>query len=154
MDLARTGARLFLIALPPYFAWEMLQAPAFTGMPPGWWAATAVCARATLGDGVIVLVVFAIGALLFRDWRWFAPPSAGRYAAVVLAGVVVQVLIEWLMVHGLGRWGYKPWHPVVPVLDVGLLVVLQPIPLLPLVFWALAHSERPDRDAARECRAR
>ena len=64
-----TGVRLLIIALPAYFVWEMLQAPAFTGMPQGWWAATAVCALAAAGDGVIVLAVFAIGAGLYRDWR-------------------------------------------------------------------------------------
>ncbi len=59
MDILKTAARLLLLALPPYFAWEMLQAPGFTGMPPGGWSATAVCAQAAVGDGVIVLVVFA-----------------------------------------------------------------------------------------------
>jgi len=34
--------RLIVVTLPLYFAWEMLQAPAFTGMPEGWLAATAV----------------------------------------------------------------------------------------------------------------
>jgi len=136
-----TGVRLLIIALPAYFVWEMLQAPAFTGMPLGWWAATAVCGLAAVGDGVIVLAVFGIGAGLYRDWRWFAPPRPGRFAVVVLAGVIAHVAIEWVMVHRLGRWGYQPWHPVVPVLTVGLVSLLQPLVVLPLVFWVLARTE-------------
>ena len=139
MKLGATGVRLFVLALPPYFAWEMLQAPAFTGMPPGWWPATAVCALAAVGDGVLVVVVFALCALLFRDWRWFSPPRAARYAVVVAAAVVVQVVIEWIMVYRLGRWGYGPRQPIVPLLGVGVLPVVQPVVLLPAVFWALAR---------------
>ncbi|MGH7373118.1 MAG: hypothetical protein ACREJY_02715, partial [Candidatus Rokuibacteriota bacterium] len=67
----RTVARLLVITLPLYFLWEMLQAPAFTGMPPGWLEATVVCGVATLGDGVIVLGLFGFGWLMFRDFRWF-----------------------------------------------------------------------------------
>jgi hypothetical protein len=39
---------------------------------------------------------------------------------------------------GLGRWGYAAGHPVVPLLNVGVLVVLQPLILVPIVFGALA----------------
>lgn len=28
--------RLLVVSLPLYFAWEMLQAPAFTGVPTSW----------------------------------------------------------------------------------------------------------------------
>lgn len=145
MDTIKSAARLLLLALPPYFAWEMLQAPAFTGMPPGRWSATAVCALAAVGDGVIVLVVFSFAALLFHDWRWFVPPRVGRYLTALLLGVVLQVAIEWIMVYRLGRWGYASWQSVVPILGVGILPILQPIVLLPLVFWALARTGSPAR---------
>jgi len=146
--LVTTGVRLLVIALPAYFAWEMLQAPAFTGMPSGWWAATVVCALAAAGDGVIVLAVFGIGAGLYRDWRWFAPSRPGRFAIVVLTGVIVHVAIEWVMVHRLGRWGYQPWHPIVPLLGIGVVPLLQPLGVLPLVFWALARTEPRGRAPA------
>lgn len=132
--------RLIVVTLPLYFAWEMLQAPAFTGMPEGWLAATAMCAQATLGDTVIVLALFALGAGLFRDARWFVPVRAGRYGVVVLAALVIHVVVERVML-GLGRWGYAAGHPVLPLLQVGVLVVLQPLVLVPLAFGALAAWE-------------
>lgn len=141
MSLARTIARLLAVALPLYFGWEMLQAPAFTGMPAGWLAATAVCALAAAGDGVIVLVVFAVGALAFRDARWFVPPRSGRYATVVLLGVAIQVAVEWVMVHRLGRWGYQPSQPLVPLVEIGILPFLQPLVLLPLTLWIFTRWE-------------
>jgi hypothetical protein len=70
--------RLLALTLPAYFAWEMLQAPAFTGMPKGWLQATAVCGVATLGDGVVVLGLFGLGWFMFRDFRWFVPPRVSR----------------------------------------------------------------------------
>lgn len=141
MSLARTIARLLAVALPLYFVWEMLQAPAFTGMPEGWLAATAVCALATEGDGLVVLVVFAVGALAFRDALWFVPPRPARYATVILLGVAIQVAVEWVMVHRLGRWGYQPSQPLVPLVEIGILPFLQPLVLLPLTFWGLARME-------------
>ena len=138
----RTVARLLVITLPLYFLWEMLQAPAFTGMPAGWLEATVVCGVATLGDGVIVLGLFGFGWLMFRDFRWFMPVRFHRYVIIVLAGVAVQVVVEWIMVYGLGRWGYAQGHLVVPSLGVGLLPVLQAIMLLPVIFWGLALWER------------
>ncbi len=69
MTLAMIGARVFLLALPLYFAWEMLQASAFTGLPADWRAVTGVCALAALGDGVIVLALFAFGVLVFGATR-------------------------------------------------------------------------------------
>jgi hypothetical protein len=86
--------RLIVVTLPLYFAWEMLQAPAFTGMPEEWLAATATCAQATLGDAMIVLALFALGAAVFRDARWFVPARAGRYSVVVLAALVIHVVVE------------------------------------------------------------
>ena len=133
--------RLLALTLPAYFAWEMLQAPAFTGMPKDWLEATAVCGVATLGDGVIVLGLFGLGWLVFRDFTWFVPPRVGRFAAIVLAGVGVQVIVEWIMVYGLGRWGYAEGHPMLSVLGVGLLPILQAIVLLPVIFWGLARWE-------------
>jgi len=48
------------------------------------------------------------------------------------------------MVYRLGRWGYSPWQPLVPLLRVGVLPVVQPVVLLPPVFWALARTTGRD----------
>ncbi|MGH7389906.1 MAG: hypothetical protein ACREM3_10690 [Candidatus Rokuibacteriota bacterium] len=137
----RTLGRLLAVTLPFYFAWEMLQAPFFTGMPTHWLAATAICALATLGDGVLVALVATAGAVLHRNGRWFVPPSPSPYAVVVAIGLVLQIAVEWVMVHGLDRWGYAPSQPVLPGVRVGILPVLQPIVLLPMVFWFTAKWE-------------
>jgi len=133
--------RLLALTLPAYFVWEMLQAPAFTGMPKGWLQATAVCGVATLGDGVIVLGLFGLGWFVFRDFRWFVPPRVSRLTTIVIAGIGVQVVVEWIMVYGLERWGYAEAHPMLSFLGVGLLPILQAIVLLPMIFCGLARWE-------------
>ena len=137
----RLVLRLLALTLPAFFTWEMLQAPAFTGMPKGWLPATVVCGVATLGDGVIVLGLFGLGWFVFRDFRWFVPSRVSRLTTIVIVGIGVQVAMEWIMVYGLGRWGYAERHPVVSFLGVGLLPILQAVVLLPVIFWALARWE-------------
>jgi len=90
---------------------------------------------------VLVALVATAGALLYRNGRWFVPPSPSPYARVVAIGLVLQIAVEWVMVHGLDRWGYAPSQPVLPVVRVGILPVLQPIVLLPMVFWFTAKWE-------------
>ena len=131
--------RLFLVTFPIYFAWEMLQMPAFRGVPDSWLAATGVCALATIGDAVVVLALFALAGLTFRDPRWFSPPRIGRYAVIVMAGLMLQIMIERVALCRLGWWSYRDVQPIVPGLGVGVLPLLQPIVLLPLTFWLLAR---------------
>ncbi len=138
----RTIGRLVLITLPLYFLWEMAQAPAFIGMPDDGLAATGFCALAAMADVVIVLALFAIGACVFGGRRWFVPPRTRRYVAIIVMGVALQVLLERLAVDRLALWGYQPWHPRVPWTGTGVIVLLQPAILLPLVFGLLAKWER------------
>lgn len=138
---ARPLGRLLAVALPLYFAWEMAQAPFFTGMPAGWVKATLMCAQTTLGDGVLVAAVAIAGTLLYRDRRWFVPPAPLRYVVAVVVGVALQIAVEWVMVYRLDRWGYASDQPILPLVGLGILPVLQPIVLLPLTFWLTARWE-------------
>ncbi len=45
--------------------------------------------------------------------------------------------------YRLGRWGYAPGQPLVPLLGVGVL----PVALLPAVFCALARTSGRDAQA-------
>lgn len=137
MGHVRTVVRLLIIATPLYFAWEMLQAPAFTGLPDDWRAATAMCFLAAVGDSVIVLLLYGLGALLFQDAAWFRPPRIGRYLIVVVVAVGLQIAVELVAVYALGWWGYSPQQP--PVTGIGLLAIVQPIVLLPSTLWMLSR---------------
>ena len=134
--------RLLVIALVLSFTWEMLQMSAFAGLPESRLVAAGVCAAAAVGDALIVLAMFGLGVIVFGDRRWFAPPSARRYAVIVAAGLLLQLAIEWVAVHRLALWSYRDRHPMLPGLDVGVWPALQPIVVLPLTFWLLGKSQR------------
>lgn len=137
-------ARLFAITLPLSFVWEMLQAPAFTGLPRAWFLHAAVCLVAAVGDTILVLALFALGSALFGGGdQWIRPPRAGRYLTLVLVGVVAQGAVEWLAVDRLGLWGYEASHPTVPLTGTGLLPILYAVVVVPLAFWLLARWHRP-----------
>lgn len=142
--MRRACARLLTIALPLSFIWEVLQAPAFTGLPRSWFAHAAVCAAAAVGDGLLVLALFALGSRLFGGAQWVRPPRAGRYLTLVLVGIVVQGAIEWLAVDRLGLWGYEAGHPTLPLTSTGLLPILYAVVVVPLAFWLLARWQRKE----------
>jgi len=146
-DSKSVAARLAVVGLPLYFAEELAQMPAFLPESRSLAVSVALCGLAAVGDVVILLALSAAAAAAFRAAVWSSPPRAARYAAVVAAGIVVNALVEWVAVSRLGLWAYQPWQPTLPPLGAGLVAVLQPMIVLPLVFWAVHRwtSRRPSK---------
>jgi hypothetical protein len=93
-----------------------------------WWH----CFVASLADGVLVLAIYAVGWIVFRRWDWFARPGSGGYGLMLIAGMFIGVSVEWLGVHVAKSWAYTTNMPVIPVLNVGL------VPLVQMLFLPLA----------------
>jgi uncharacterized membrane protein YcjF (UPF0283 family) len=73
------------------------------------------CFVASLGDGVIVLLIVVVGWISFQRWEWFERPAVAGYLLMLLAGLILAVLVEWVGVHRLARWEYTdkmPNHPL------------------------------------------
>lgn len=128
---------IFTVAVAVNFAWEMTQSVLFAPMG-GWMQGTWQCFVASLGDGVIVLVIAAIGWLWFQRTDWALRPGFAGYALMATVGVAIAVLIER---HALatGRWAYTERMPLVPVAHVGLVPVLQMVIVPPIVFRVTAR---------------
>jgi hypothetical protein len=84
---------VFLIGIALNFVWEMVQAPPYAPMGP-FWRATWRCFRASLGDGVLVLLVWVTGGMLFNSSAWFVRSSKARLAFGSSLGLGLAVLIE------------------------------------------------------------
>jgi hypothetical protein len=145
----RTVTRLFvvifLIAVAVNFAWEMAQSVLFTAMG-GSLAATWRCFVASLGDGVIVLAIAGSGWLLFGQVDWFVRPGMKDYLMMTALGITIAVLVERYALAA-GRWAYTDRMPILPVLNVGVVPVLQMVVLPPIVFvitatWSTAKKRR------------
>jgi hypothetical protein len=140
-QLVQTVAVIFVVAVLGNYPWEVAQAPLYVGMESFrtvWWH----CFVASLGDGLLVLGIFAIGWLLLRRHTWFVHPGAQGYGVMVMTGFVMGVAIEWMAVHVLQRWTYTTHMPLVPGLDVGLVPVAQMLILPPLIFRLVARGYR------------
>lgn len=136
---------IFIVAVLLNYLWELAQAPLYVGLksydPAVFWH----CFVASLGDGLIVLVITAAGWITLRRWDWFERPGVRGYLVMLAAGLLMAVLVESVAVHVLGRWEYTDRMPTVPHLDIGLVPIAQMLLLPPLVFRAVALLESRKR---------
>lgn len=126
---------LYLAAFGLNWVWEMAQMAAFVEMAGRPWQDTVLtCTRATLGDVVITLAVYGVGALAAGRLGWGATRTWNVYATAALLGGACAVAYEWYSL-ATGRWTYNEQMPIVPVLGVGLWPLLQLTLLVPAVLW-------------------
>ena len=135
--LWRRLAILFVVSVLVNYLWEIAQAPLYKGMDDFsivWWH----CGVAALGDGLLVLLIYAAGWAVLRGRDWFEHPGVIGYAVMLLAGLVIGVGIEWLAVFVAKRWAYTARMPLVPLLNVGLAPIAQMLVLPALIFRLVA----------------
>ena len=127
---------VFVFAVLLNFPWELMQVPFYQGMgAAAHWGAVKVCTRATLGDGIIMLIAYWGAAIVARDRWWFLKPRPMPLVVLLAVGVAITVFLERLAtVSDDPDWGwrYAETMPIVPGLGIGLTPLLQWI-VLPLV---------------------
>lgn len=142
-DLAKVQslAWVFVMAVLFNYAWELAQAPLFVGLERYSVEVIWHCFVASLGDGIMVLIIFAGGGIIMRRWDWFQRPRLIGYVIMVTGGLMLAVSVEWVALHILGRWAYTEAMPTIPGLRVGLVPLAQMVLLPPLIFRAVAYFE-------------
>ena len=137
-SLWRIAATVFAIAVPFNFLWEIAQSSLYVAMPPfpeRVWH----CFIASLGDGVLVLLIWIAGWAVFRAKDWFRGAHAGAYLLIVGGGLLLAVIVEWLALDA-DRWRYGSEMPLMGGLGV---VPLAQMALLPFVTLMLAARTLP-----------
>ncbi len=125
-----------LFAFLLHFVWEFLQAPLWVGMAEmPHWDGVRTCTVATLGDVLIALIAFWIGAFAARSRAWLLMPKRGPTAIYMIAGLAVTVIYEFLATGPLARWEYADIMPRLPGLGTGLVPVLQWLTLPVATLW-------------------
>ena len=133
--------RLFFWAVVINLLWEMAQMGLYASTG-SWIRDSAGCVRASLGDGGIVLALYAAGATVFRRLDWFRRPGFVGYAVMLAMGVILAAAFEVTALHS-GRWAYKASMPRLPMAaGLGLLPMLQMIMLPPIIFKVVSALER------------
>ena len=128
--------RLFIISTAVNYVWEMAQMPLYQDMPFAALSSWLLCFRASLGDGLIIVMIWALGAGLYKQVRWFRPLRLGPALLLLASGALIAVAIE---LHALAnqRWAYSDLMPIVPWLEIGLSPFVQLL-LLPWCMMILA----------------
>ena len=97
------------------------------------------CFFATFGDANIVVIIWLIGLLFFRDIWWFKRGSLIRVLLIIGLGFGITVLLE-LHALKINRWTYSTLMPVIPILEVGISPILQ-MTILPLSAFYLVNKK-------------
>lgn len=115
------------------YIWEMAQMPFFSGMDYSDIRVWLICLKASIGDANIIIVIFLIGRLFFRNWDWPNRLTLLKGVYLVLIGGLIAALIE---IHALStdRWSYSAIMPVIPRVQVGVLPFIQMI-VLPFIAY-------------------
>ena len=138
--MRRRAAPVFVVAVALNYLWELGQSPLYAGMER-FGLALWHCFVASLGDGLLVLLIFAVGRLAFGRGDWYERPGARGRLLTLAAGLVVGVGVEWAALR-FGYWEYGAAMPYVPLTRVGAAPVAQMLLLPPLVFFLAARWGR------------
>ncbi|BDP44737.1 hypothetical protein DAETH_47060 (plasmid) [Deinococcus aetherius] len=114
-------AWLGLLAFSLNLAWELAQAPLYTGGSMDG-KHFALCLVAALGDALFALILYALLALVHRDPCWVLRRGPADAVVVLGTGIAFAWVAESLA-GALGWWAYGPGMPL--VLGVGLLPLVQ-----------------------------
>jgi hypothetical protein len=133
---------VFIVAVLLNYLWELAQAPLYVGLEDYNAGVLWHCFVASLGDGIMVLLIVAAGWFTLRQLDWFLRPGVRGYLVIITAGLVLAVLVEWVAVHVLNRWEYTENMPKLPGLDIGLVPIAQMLVLPPLIFRIAYYNAR------------
>ena len=144
-QMIRRLVALFVISVLLNFPWEVAQMPLY--VEDGSWLEFALhCVIPSLGDGLIVMLIFCVGWAVQGRSDWTDQPGWAAYALMLTTGFSVAVIVEWVGFYGLNRWSYTASMPLLPGLGIGVVPVLQILILPPVIFkmtgWWLARRRR------------
>lgn len=134
----KTLSLVFIVAVSLNYLWELAQAPLYVGMTVYDAGVFWHCFFASLGDGVMVLLIVTVGWFALHKLAWLLRPGIRGYLVIITVGFVMAVLVEWVAVHILNRWEYTESMPTLPVFRIGLLPIAQMLILPPLIFRIVA----------------
>lgn len=136
-SLSLRVATVFGFAVLLNYPWELAQMPLFA-MHESHGNVLWRCFIASLGDGVLVLLIFAAGWVIWRRQDWFERSGAAAWALMLTVGLIIAIAVEW---NGLamGRWNYAESMPRVPALNVGITPIAQMLVLPPIIFSLAAR---------------
>ncbi|MEO8233020.1 MAG: hypothetical protein ABI638_12105 [Ignavibacteriota bacterium] len=133
-ELKNYVTKIIVISIFLNFVWEMLQMPLYENFSYSV-TTTIFCSLASLGDAIMILIIYFIGSALFKNYSWFLRFNLKTIIYITIAGLVLSISGE-LAALNLNLWNYSPSMPKLFFTSVGLSPVLQMI-ILPILTFMI-----------------
>jgi len=127
--------KIIVISFILNFVWEMVQMPLYENFSFSG-TTTIFCLLASLGDAVMILIIYFIGSALFKSYSWFFRLNLKTIIYIAIAGLVLSVSGE-LIALNLNLWNYSSLMPRLFFTSIGLSPVLQMV-ILPILTFMIA----------------
>ncbi len=135
--------RLFVAAFLLNWVWEIAQISFYAESGKSWLVKILGCILAAVGDALLTLLAYGIGALITGNRRWGIGGGWKVYLILAVCGAVFAIVIEWLA-QFTNVWTYKDLMPRVPILNVGILPFLQLTILIPIALRLAVRRRKPN----------
>lgn len=130
--------QLIMLALPLELLWETAQFPLYSVWHQNDWVYILYgLAHCTLGDLMILLVIYELIALLNRNRHWYAHKIIINGSLFTVIGAGYTVVSEIMNVRVKGTWGYTEHMPIIPFLEIGGTPFLQWVLIPPVLLWLM-----------------
>lgn len=129
---------VYALSVVVNYVWELAQTPLYSKV--GFPAAFVHCFVAALGDGLLVLLILIAVAGTARSRDWYMRPTLSNYVAMVAAGFVVGIAVEWWGLHIVERWQYSELMPLLPWIEIGISPLVQMLALPPAIFAIIRRT--------------
>lgn len=104
-------------------AWEFFQFP-LLAHAGGEWSSWSHVILGSVGDGVLVLLIYLLGLLISGNDTWYRNASPRWWLLVAATGAVLGIVIELIGVSAVHRWQYMPAMPRIPGTSLGIVPVI------------------------------
>ena len=122
-----------VVQLQVNLAWEIIQGPLYKGFTYSK-SHIVFCGLASLADAVMVILIYFLLAIIYKDPLWINHINLKRILILILIGGIGAILAE--MYHlSLGNWSYASSMPILSFVNAGLSPVLQFMFLPVLIFY-------------------
>ena len=134
--------RLYTISYVLNTLWEVIQSPLYR-IHSNNNNHLLFCLLAAIADAIMTVLLYFSFVQIYKNLFWFKKPGYDKLFLLVLTGGSGALLSELIHIS-LKQWSYKQSMPLIPLLNVGLVPVLQFI-LLPGItyYFALKNSQNP-----------
>jgi hypothetical protein len=133
----------FLLTFILNFIWEISQAFLYSPHYAGIGGLIKVHIRASLGDVLMVVVIFLLNRLILGH-KFFKDNSNGAmFLPVIITGFILAVFVEKYALV-MGWWTYNSIMPIIPLLNVGLTPILQMMVVPLILFLSFQRHLRRD----------